>query len=87
MHHVHVKRFLMDICMESNHLSLKIVIICDLFPFFDMMMILWIEMFPLCPISGWCTADGPSFGSQAVQIGTNRLKLKSFIEFCHKKIK
>ena len=24
------------------------------------MMILWIISFPLSPISGWCSADGPS---------------------------
>ena len=57
--------FLVDniFCIESNNffffLKCKIIIICDLLSFFYIMMILWIKLFPLSRISGWCSADGP----------------------------
>ena len=53
--------FLMDniFCVESNNffffLKCKIIIICDLLSFFYIMMILWIKLFPLSRISGWCS--------------------------------
>ena len=39
------------------------------------MMILWIKLFPLSRISGWCSADGPPVGRQwaASSIGWHKL--------------
>ena len=30
------------------------------------MMILWIKLFPLSQISGWCSADGPPVGASSI---------------------
>ena len=53
-------------CIESINffffLKCKIIIIFDLFSFLYIMMILWIKLFPLNRISGWCSAEGPPVG-------------------------
>ena len=66
--------FLMDnmFCIESNNffffLKCKIIIICDLLSIFYIMMILWIKLFPLRRISGWCSADGPPVGRKQYRL-------------------